>query len=78
MVAIAAHDLLPDRQQPLPRPPLGLLLVPRRARVIGVPNAHHEEVGGWGIWQLPRAVPVSPDQDLAADARGHRSTSYIQ
>ena len=33
--------------QPLPpvRPPLGLMLVPRRARVTGVFSAHHEEVG---------------------------------
>ena len=46
---------------------LGLMSEPRRARVTGISSAHHEEVGG-GIWHLPRAVPVPPDQDLAADA----------
>jgi len=46
MVAAATHDLLPDRLQPLLRPPLGLLPKPRRARVAGVSSAHHEEVGG--------------------------------
>ena len=46
MVAATVHDLLPDRLQQLPRPPLGLLPEPRRARVIEVSNAHHEEVGG--------------------------------
>ncbi len=65
MVAVAAHDLLPDRLQPPPCPPLGLLFEPRRARVTGVSSAHHEEVGG--ILHRPRAVPVPPDHDLAAD-----------
>ena len=32
--------------QPPPRPPLGLLSDLHRARVSGVSNAHHEEVGG--------------------------------
>ncbi len=42
------HDLLPDRLQQPPRPPLGLLTEPRRARVTGVSSAHHEvEVGGF-------------------------------
>jgi len=67
VVATAAHDLLPDRMQPPPRFPLGLLHEPRRARVMGVSSAHHEELEG--IWQLPRALTVPPDQDLAADAR---------
>ena len=31
---------------PSPYPPLGLLHVPHRARVTGVSNAHHEEMGG--------------------------------
>jgi len=52
-------------------PPLGLLPELHRAREKGVPNAHHEEVGG--IYHLPRAVPAPPEQDLAADAnRRHR------
>ena len=45
VVATAAHDLLPDRLQPPPRPPLGLLHEPRRARVKGVSSAHYKEVG---------------------------------
>ena len=40
------HDLLPDGLQPPPRPPLGFLPEPRRARVLGVSTAHHEEMGG--------------------------------
>ena len=53
-------------------PPLGLLPEPHRARDTRVSNAHHEEMEG-GIWHLPRAVLVPPDQDLAADARRRRS-----
>ncbi len=70
------HDLLPDRFEQAPRPPLGLLHEPRRARVTGVSSAHHEEVGG--IWHLPRAVPVPLDQDLAADASRHQGANNVQ
>jgi len=70
VVVVVVHDLLPDRLQQQPRPPLGLLPKPRRARVTGVSLANHEKVGG--IRYLPRAAPVPPDQDLAADASRHR------
>ena len=66
VVTAAEHDLLPDRLQPPPRPSLGPLPELRRARVTGVCSAHYEEVGG--IWHLPRAVSVSLDQDVTADA----------
>ena len=70
MVVAAVLDLLPDRLQQPPRPPLGMLPELRRARVRGVSSANHEEVGG--IWHLPRAVPVPPYQDLAADTSRRR------
>ena len=75
MVVAAVHDLLPDRLQQPPLPPLGLLPEPRRARVKGVSSAQNEEVGG--IWHLPRAVPVPPDQNLAADASRRRSVGNL-
>ena len=45
-MVVAVHDLLPDRLQQPPRPPLGLLHEPRRAMVTGVSSALHEEMRG--------------------------------
>ena len=52
----------PIKSQPPPRPPLGLLSEPRRAKVKGAINAHHEEMGG--ILQFPRTSRVPVTRDL--------------
>ena len=53
-------DLLPDRVQQPPRPPLGLLPETRRARVTGVSSAQYEEVGGHLVSSASSPGPTSP------------------
>ena len=55
------RDLSPDRAATAAAPPAWSLALQRRARVIGVANAHHEEVGGFRYIPRTSRVPLNRD-----------------
>ena len=74
-MVVAARDLLPDRRlQPPLRPRLAscLSLAGPGSREFPAPTTRRWE----GIWHLPLAVPVPPDQDLAAELLSFTIEAY--